>query len=67
MWCSAGVNFSAGQFFFSIYMLPLGLIVNACEINLHCYEDNTQIYIPLTGSNMNTFSHVMAGLSYIQY
>lgn len=48
---------------FSKYMLPLRQIICRYQIKFHCYTDDTQLYVTLSGRNKDTFCHVLACLS----
>lgn len=48
---------------FNPYAPPIGEFIRQHNINLHCYADNTQLYIPLAGSDAREISHILACLS----
>ena len=55
-----------GPLLFSIYMLPLGHIIQKHNIHFHCYADDTQLYVPLTSSDPTSLASLMACLADIQ-
>lgn len=55
-----------GPLLFSVYMLHLSQIIRRYNINVHCYANDTLLYVPLTCSDIDTFSHVMDRLSDIK-
>ncbi|KAF7648737.1 hypothetical protein LDENG_00152550 [Lucifuga dentata] len=48
-----------GPLLFSIYMLPLGQIVQRHNISFHFYADDTQIYFPLRPGDFNSLVHIL--------
>ncbi|KAF7649835.1 hypothetical protein LDENG_00135290, partial [Lucifuga dentata] len=48
-----------GPFLFSIYMLPLGQIIQRHNISFHFYADDTQIYLPLRPGDFNSLPHIL--------
>lgn len=44
---SSGICIGSRSFFFSLYMFPLGSISKKCGLSLHCYADDTHVYLPL--------------------
>uniref|UniRef100_A0A3Q3ET90 Reverse transcriptase domain-containing protein n=1 Tax=Labrus bergylta TaxID=56723 RepID=A0A3Q3ET90_9LABR len=52
-----------GPILFSIYMLPLGQIIERHNVSFHCYADDTQIYLPLRPEDPRSLAAVRNCLS----
>lgn len=47
-------DLSLAQYFFSLYMLPLGSVFRKYGISFHCYVDDSQIYFPLKNNSIGS-------------
>ena len=46
-----------GPILFSLYMLPLGLLISQFKcMSYHCYVDNTQLYISINSNELGKLS-----------
>ncbi len=48
-----------GPVLFSLYILPLGSILNKYGVSFHLYADDTQIYIPLKRDNKQALKPIL--------
>ncbi len=55
-----------GPLLFSLYMLPLGSILQKHNINYHCYADDIQLYLPIKPGNYFSLDHIFLCLNYVK-
>uniref|UniRef100_A0A669B8C0 Reverse transcriptase domain-containing protein n=1 Tax=Oreochromis niloticus TaxID=8128 RepID=A0A669B8C0_ORENI len=55
-----------GPLLFSMYLLPLGVLLRSFNVTFHCYTDDLQLYVPLTIGNDAEVSKLESCLSAIK-
>uniref|UniRef100_A0AAZ1XEQ0 Reverse transcriptase domain-containing protein n=1 Tax=Oreochromis aureus TaxID=47969 RepID=A0AAZ1XEQ0_OREAU len=55
-----------GPLLFSMYLLPLGVLLRSFNVTFHCYADDLQLYVPLTIGNCAEVSKLESCLSAIK-
>ncbi len=55
-----------GPLLFSLYMLPLGSILQKHNINYHCYADDLQLYLPIKPGNDFSLDHIFLCLNEVK-
>uniref|UniRef100_A0A8C2IWN8 Reverse transcriptase domain-containing protein n=1 Tax=Cyprinus carpio TaxID=7962 RepID=A0A8C2IWN8_CYPCA len=55
-----------GPILFTIYMLPLGHVISRHGLSLHCYADDTQLYIKTAPNPSEAILHITACLEEIK-
>ena len=55
-----------GPILFLLYMLPLGNIIRTHSVNVHCYADDTQLYLSITPEQCNQLTKLQACLKDIK-
>uniref|UniRef100_A0A3B4HAA8 Reverse transcriptase domain-containing protein n=1 Tax=Pundamilia nyererei TaxID=303518 RepID=A0A3B4HAA8_9CICH len=55
-----------GPLLFSMYLLPLGVLLHSFNVTFHYYADDLQLYVPLTIGNCAEVSYLESCLSAIK-
>ncbi len=51
-----------GPLLFSLYMIPLGSILQKHNINYHCFANDLQLYLPIKPGNDSSLDHLFYAL-----
>ena len=52
---------------FSLYMLPLGQIIEKHGVSFHCYADDTQLYLPVKPTEPGTLTSLIDCLNHLKH